>query len=143
MSDRSIDFHENSSHYLRLSSAQYSLTMNCSLKHHYFICLCVENPSVSELFYRCDNLVKLYRGHMSLYVLRNPRASSFFPGRPRSRDVPIAHARENLHYLISPSDKHGLQMKWCSRPRFCTVRLNWAGGYLGLCDVFCYELCPW
>ena len=29
---------------------------------------------------------------------------------------------------------------WCFRPRFCTVKLYWAGGNL---RWFCYESCPW
>ena len=39
-----------------------------------------------------------------------------------------------------------LQMKWndwCFSPRFCTVRLNWAGDNLGEWHEFCYEPCPW
>ena len=33
--------------------------------------------------------------------------------------------------------------EWCFRPRFCTVRLYWAGDNLGEWDEFCYEPCPW
>ena len=29
------------------------------------------------------------------------------------------------------------------RPRFCTVRLYWAGNNLGESDEFCYDSCPW
>ena len=32
---------------------------------------------------------------------------------------------------------------WCFRPRFCNVKLYWAGDNLGERDEFCYEWCPW
>ena len=31
--------------------------------------------------------------------------------------------------------------EWCFRPRFCTVRLYWAGDNLGECNEFCYGPC--
>ena len=46
-------------------------------------------------------------------------------------------AATNTKYSIIPA------VKWCFRPRFCTVRLYWAWDNLGYWNLICYESCPW